>query len=690
MTVRTLRKYNDNNFNQFCAFKVLLKKPLNIVLIYRPPNSGFANTEELCKLIEGAEGDTILIGDFNYPEIDWNSNTTTARSQPIIEAIAAKQMQQLIYFPTHTKGNVLDLVITNCGDRILNVEDGGRLGRSDHAIINVTVAAEIKEQSHTAPRHNWLKADLENMRKDLRQKRWNINGNTDIEGDWRELKDTLRMLTDKYVPVLKPRIDVRPRWLSRDIIKLIRQKKSAWKEAKYHNAGPQLERYKRLEKEVANKIRNAKRKIERELAFGNDKNGKKFSSYVKSKTKSRTGIGPLRAEDGTITADGGKMANTLNEYFSSVFSTEDTSNLPVKNRETDREVEHITFERAEILKTLKNLKQSAAPGPDGISPKILKEMRFEIADVLQKIYQKSIDSGTVPADWKKATVTPIYKKGTKSDPANYRPVSLTSIPCKVMETIIKVKIMTHLQQENLIKPSQHGFWPGRSCATNLLLFQDALTKAVDNGTPADIFYLDFEKAFDKVPRERLIIKLEAKGITGRMKGWIRAWLTGRTQVVIVQGEQSDESSVDSGVTQGTVLGPLLFTVHIDDIDDFVRWIELLKKFADDTKGLKLIRNLQDREALQRTLDELCWWAEMWGMQYNIEKCKIMHVGRSNPGYEYSMNGKTLRAVSEETDIGVIVQSNLKPGKQCQRAANVATGVLKQYGATFTTEIKKYI
>jgi hypothetical protein len=223
-----------------------------------------------------------------------------------------------------------------------------------------------------------------------------------------------------------------------------------------------------------------------------------------------------------------------------------------------------------------------------------------------------------------------------------------------------------------------------------LLFKDALTKAVDNGTPADIFYLDFAKAFNKVPRERLISKLEAKGITGRMKGWIRAWLSGRTQVVIVQGEQSDESSVDSGVTQGTVLGPLLFTVHIDDIDDFVRWIELLKKFADDTKGLKLIRNLQDREALQRTLDELCWWAEMWGMQYNIEKCKIMHVGRSNPGYQYSMNGKTLKAVSEETDIGVIVQSNLKPGKQCQRAANVATGVLKQYGATFTTEIKKYI
>jgi hypothetical protein len=155
-----------------------------------------------------------------------------------------------------------------------------------------------------------------------------------------------------------------------------------------------------------------------------------------------------------------------------------------------------------------------------------------------------------------------------------------------METVIKEKIMAHLQEEKLIKPSQHGFWPGRSCATNLLIFQDALTKAVDNGIPADIFYLDFAKAFDKVSRERLIIKLEAKGITGRLKNWIQEWLTGRTQVVLVHGEASEEGNVDSGVTQGTVLGPPLFTIHIDDIDDFARLIELLKKIRGRHKRIK--------------------------------------------------------------------------------------------------------
>jgi hypothetical protein len=241
----------------------------------------------------------------------------------------------MIYFPTHIKGNILDLVVTNCGDRVINVEDGGRLGRSDHAIINITLAAEKQENSYSAQRYNWPRADFENMRAELRQKIWTVNDNTELEEDWLELKNTLKEVTNKYVPLLKNRNDVRPRWLSKEIVKLIRQKKAAWKDAKYHNAGPQLEKYKKLEKEVTNKIRNAKRKLEKELAFGNDKNGKKFSNYVKSKTKSRTGIGPLRMEDGTITTDSKKMANTLNEYFSSVFSTEDKSNLPVKNRETE-------------------------------------------------------------------------------------------------------------------------------------------------------------------------------------------------------------------------------------------------------------------------------------------------------------------------------------------------------------------
>jgi hypothetical protein len=210
---------------------------------------------------------------------------------------------------------------------------------------------------------------------------------------------------------------------------------------------------------------------------------------VKSKTKSRTGIGPLKTEDGSIT---------------SVFEKEDLQNMPTKPRETNSNLSSVEITLNLVLEKLKELKIDAAPGPDGISTKILKELRYEIAELLGNLFEKSLNQSTVPKDWKVATVTPIHKKGTKSDPANYRPVSLTGIPCKVMESIIKEKMMEHLQRENQIKNSQHGFMEGRSCATNLLLFQDELTKAIDAGIPADIFFLDFAKAFEKVPRERLV------------------------------------------------------------------------------------------------------------------------------------------------------------------------------------------
>ena len=152
-------------------------------------------------------------------------------------------------------------------------------------------------------------------------------------------------------------------------------------------------------------------------------------------------------------------------------------------------------------------------------------------------------------------MTPIFKKGTKGVPANYRPVSLTSIPCKLFESILKDNIMQHLLDNNLIKDSQHGFMPGRSCTTNLVIFLDKLTDIIDKGKQADVFYLDFTKAFDKVPRARLLQKINNKGIGGHILQWIENWLTGRTQSVKVGKETSHNCDVKSRVPQGSALGP---------------------------------------------------------------------------------------------------------------------------------------
>jgi len=348
-------------------------------------------------------------------------------------------------------------------------------------------------------------------------------------------------------------------------------------------------------------------------------------------------------------------------------------------------MEPIRITQQVIKRKIRKLRKDAAPGPDGIKPSLLQKLESSFLAPLEILFNRSIATGEVPTEWRRANVTPIFKKGSKGEPGNYRPVSLTSIPCKILETVIKDEVMAHLLRNNLIRDSQHGFMPGRSCATNLVRFMDKVSQAVDEGESVDILYLDFAKAFDKVPHKRLINKLRGKGIDPDTVRWIENWLSGRTQKVCIQGEESDTCPVESGVPQGTVLGPILFTVYIDDLEVEVERQQLdvlVIKFADDTKGAKIIIGPEDREKLQKALDCMCAWAHKWGMSFNVAKCKILHVGRNNPEYEYFMDSVKVGTTDMERDVGVMVAKSLKPGEQCGIAAGRAMSVLTQIRRNF--------
>lgn len=222
----------------------------------------------------------------------------------------------------------------------------------------------------------------------------------------------------------------------------------------------------------------------------------------------------------------------------------------------------------------------------------------------------------------------------------------------------------------------------RSCTTNLLEFLEKATSVVDEGGGFDVIYLDFAKAFDKVPLKRLMRKVWAHGIRGRAYTWIKQWLTGRKQRVVLNGKFSSWKDVLSGVPQGSVLGPLLFLIYINDLDEVVAKVETVKKFADDTKVGKAVKTDKDRAELQQALDNLMEWAENWGMEFNVDKCKIMHMGRNNPKFSYTMAGKSLLETMEEKDIGVKIANNLKPSSQCAAAAKTAQGVLSQITRAF--------
>jgi hypothetical protein len=466
-------------------------------------------------------------------------------------------------------------------------------------------------------------------------------------------------------------------------LRAIRRKKKLWRSAKQ---GQKQQEYREADKQVRNMIRNAKRKFERSIAngCGSEKtNKRRFYSYIKQRTKSRPGIGPLKDGNGRMVQGDKEMADLLNRFFSGVFTREDTANIPdPEPTGCRREVKGVNISVRGVKDKIRKLKVDGAAGPDGMGPLLLKKVIDEIASPLATIMKKSLKEGAVPEDWRSANVTPIFKKGQKADPGNYRPVSLTSVSCRLMESLVKDQIVRHLERNGLIRSTQHGFMRGRSCTTNLLSFFEKITAAIDGGKAVDVIYLDFAKAFDTVPHERMKKKLRAHGVGGGLFRWIAAWLSGRKQRVVLNGHESSWEEVLSGVPQGSVLGPLLFTIFINDLDLAVTDMEMLNKFADDTKVGRVIESDDDRKGLQQALDRLIDWSQKWGMMFNVRKCKVMHIGRRNERAEYKMAGVVLDKTSEEKDLGVMVMDTLKPAAQCAKAAKTAQSVLGQITRAF--------
>ena len=209
--------------------------------------------------------------------------------------------------------------------------------------------------------------------------------------------------------------------------------------------------------------------------------------------------------------------------------------------------------------------------------------------------------------------------------------------------MLRDSIVGHLKENKLIHDSQNGFMKNRSCLTNLLQFLETITDYIDKGYPVDVIYLDFRKAFDKVPHRRLIHKLTAHGIGGKVLYWIRDWLSGREQRVVLLGSTSTWSPIKSMVPQGSVLGPVLFLIYINDIDDVVS--SKILKFADDTKLYRAVINQDDIEILRSDLVNLCHWSKDWLMLFNIDKFKTLHIGRGNLNELYNMEGRTLGSSS---------------------------------------------
>ena len=303
-----------------------------------------------------------------------------------------------------------------------------------------------------------------------------------------------------------------------------------------------------------------------------------------------------------------------------------------------------------------------------------------IAPSLCKIFNKSLQLGSLPSDWKVANVVPVHKKGAKDHVENYCPISLLSIVSKVFERCVLNSIKDHLYQ--VISPKQLGFCTGRSCVTNLLEALDHIGSLLDSGSQVYTIYLDMSKAFDKVSHRRLVHKLIQVGFGGNLLNWFCSYLSVRRHRVTVLGATSEDLPVTSGVPQGSILGPALFLLYVNDLPEDISSNSRVLMFADDTKAFREIKTLGDVSSLQKDIGKLTTWSQSSGLLFNEAKCKAQHITRKTKPIlsSYKLNNTALELYAAEKDLSVWISKDLTWYKQVNEKssrANKLLGYLKR-------------
>ena len=676
-----------------------------IGLIYRSPGSSMENNEKLYQLIRNTSDikkeDLLLIGDFNLPSIDWEHETCSNNEnhmasqflQAYTEANLYQHQKNVTRVRKGEKPNILDLVLTNKEDMVKEITTEAGLGKSDHLtlIITLNTQAHAKEQNE---RFCYNRTDEKILKDKLRSVNWDKTlEETTVDQAWDKIKEKIFEAVTKSTPVAKSSRKKKT-WMDQDTLTTIRKKYKLFRRWLGSRQDQDYSEYIKARNKARKACRKAQADLEKRLAAEAKANPNGIWKYAKARTTCRQGIPDLKRADGSKTKTDIEKAELLNDFFKSVFTTEDPGPVPRMEEYDFKEViDNIDIKKEQVEKILSELQHGKAAGPDKIPPAILAIASKELAEPLTYLFRKTLEEGKLPQEWKKACVTPIYKrKGSKTSPNNYRPVSLTCVVGKVMEKIVRQVVMDHLTENKIITKEQHGFIQGRSCTTQLLEALDEWTEAVDDGGSVDIIYTDFQKAFDSVPHRRLAEKIHACGIRGTPHRWIRNFLENRKQTVVVGGTTSQEGNVTSGIPQGSVLGPILFLIFINDLPQNIK--SKLKIFADDTKLYARVDEEDENgtkigaENLQEDIDELTKWADTWQLNFHPDKCCLLKLG-PDVGTSYDMESvnkdgnktrKKLNEVQDQKDLGVTVDRDLSFKKQVTEAtlsANRVVGVIRR-------------
>jgi hypothetical protein len=537
------------------------------------------------------------------------------------------------------------------------------------------------------------RGDYEAMRQELESTNWTTltQCNNDVNKIYEIVTEKILSLQSRYVPKKEVRTD-KPKLapgITAEDAKHIKKKHRSWQRFMETRDDKKHREYTRARNKVKAITRKAKRRHEEEIARNAKANPRRFWRHATASSKNKERIPSLykngkNEEDGLTSTDTEK-AEVLATAFASVFTTENPEDQDITPL-TGEHIPRIATTEAEVEQLLSSTNPNKAMGPDLIHPRMLKELAKPLAKPLTILFNTSLETGEVPTVWKEAFITAHPKKGRKQEPLNYRPISLTSIVCKVLESIIRSRIVDHMDTHHLLSPNQFGFVKGRSTTLQLTLLLDELTSQLENGLSVDVCYMDFQKAFDSVPHRRLIKKTQSLGIDDPLLKWIKSFLTGRTQTVVVSGEKSSPRQVESGVPQGSILGPLLFVIYVNDLPQAIT--SRAQLYADDTKIYRTISSPQDQNTLQEDLTKLCEWARKWQLRFHPDKCAVMTIGPHRvPPKEYILNlengAAVMKRTTKEKDLGIIWKESLSFTEEIAERAAKANKVMGIIRRSFT-------
>lgn len=625
-----------------------------VCAVYRPPNASSSYLQvlhdELCMY---KDNQLILSGDFNLPQIDWLNPKSVfdAVTNPLLDVMLMCDLVQTVLDYTRVAGNarsILDLVFVNSSTLEHRVSINS--GISDHMSVLLSFPlGSVKEHRKQVNKtvKNYSNADDQSILDTL----WNFCDNlpSSVAILWNTLKSTVHFCIDSYIPSRSVRTNQNNPWISREIIHLHRRLKRA---KRRHSPPSKLNSLKTL---LASKLSDAKTKYFSQTLPSFIKScPEKFWRYLGDRPKDLQQI----SINGYVTCDSVAIANHFNQYFHSVFSPIQEStpyNTPLPNLSS----EFITVEG--VINMLLNLKIRSSVGPDNIPNAFLHRYAEPLGHILTHLFRLSFDCIEIPDDWRMACVVPIFKKGDRLFADNYRPISLTSSICKLFEHVVSNFIVSFLEANNILTPFQHGFRKRLSTLTQLVTTIHELASSLDKAEQIDVIFLDFSKAFDRVPHSKLILKLQKIGLPITLIKWIQCYLSNRKQFVKINSCFSTTLPVTSGVPQGSVLGPVLFLIYINDISDVIDASSIgLKLFADDCVLFKRISSSSDQANLQSNLDAVSEWCAKWSMELNCDKSVLLQVTNKKNAFtsSYRLNNHTLKQVDEYKYLGVTITSRL--------------------------------